>query len=434
VQEQHLVHLLLKLAVAASLASILVRFGPFRRTLLKEDRSLEERLLMAAAFSAVYGGSVAVRIITDGTYKAADLGLEGCLLAGLIGGYVTGLLSGVLVSIPALAVGEVVTLPLFAAMGTLGGLVRDASPDMEEIWTFSPFLDRLIRNWGDHRRVLFHLFFLASIFLAEFLRYTGGRVFGARYLFTLHPDGAGRHWTMEAAVFVAAMFAVLIPFKIWANARTEQKLVVQQRLLQEARLRALTSQINPHFLFNTLNSIASLVRTSPETARGVIHRLSSILRRLLRKHDNFTTLREELAFIDDYLSIEMVRFGEKLRFVKDVDAVVLDSLVPSMMLQPIIENSLKHGLSSKIEGGTIRLKAWRDGLRLHLVVEDDGVGIPDAHLAQIFEKGIGISNVNERLKVLFGSDYKMWIDSRTGEGTRTGIEIPAMTPDLAKAS
>jgi sensor histidine kinase YesM len=105
-----------------------------------------------------------------------------------------------------------------------------------------------------------------------------------------------------------------------------------------------------------------------------------------------------------------------------------------MLLQPLVENCLKHGLSGKVEGGTISVKAWQTGGRLNLVVEDDGVGIPDPKLADLLDKGIGVSNVNERLQVLFGSEYKMWIDSKPGEGTRTGIEIPGLAPGLARAS
>ena len=209
---------------------------------------------------------------------------------------------------------------------------------------------------------------------------------------------------------------------------------IQARLLQEARLRALTSQINPHFLFNTLNSISSLVRTNPDGARQVIVKLSNILRKLMKKTENMTSLREELNFIEDYISIEMVRFGSKLRFIKDVEAGVLELPVPSMILQPIVENSLKHGLASKVEGGTIRVRAWHSDGKLHLEVEDDGVGIPEPRLNRIFEQGIGVSNVNERLQVLFGDEYRMWIDSKTGEGTRTGIELPSNAPNLAAVS
>jgi two-component system LytT family sensor kinase len=435
--EAHLVNLLVKLAVAASLASILVRFEIFKRSLLREQRSVVERLLLALSLAALFGGGVATRVIT-GTYRGADVGLEGSLIAGLVGGYVPGLLAGVLISFPAMIGGELLSMPLLAAVGVLGGLVRDAAPDPEEIWRFTPFPDvglyRIVRHWSDHRRTLFHLFFLLVILVTEFLRFLGNRVFTDQYLFAFYPSWPNPHPVHYVLVWVTTIFTVTLPIKIWSNARTERQLEAQQRLLQEARLRALTSQINPHFLFNTLNSISSLVRTKPETARVVIQKLSNILRRLLRKNENLSTLREELAFIDDYLSIELVRFGDKLRVVKDVDPVTLECMVPSMLLQPLVENSLKHGLSSKVEGGTIQLRVWRADGRLHLVVEDDGVGIPEAELADLFDKGIGVSNVNERLKVLFGSEYKMWIDSKSGEGTRTGIEIPEQTPGLAKAS
>ncbi len=435
--EQHLVTLLVKVAVAALLASVLVRFRAFKRILLIEERSVVERAGLALALTATFGGALAVRLITKDTYKAADVGLEGCLIAGLVGGYVPGLLCGVLISLPAMFRGELLSMPLFAAVGVLGGMVRDAAPDPEEIWSFSPFLDRniyrVIRHNGDRPTMLFRVWFLMAILLAEAMRFLGSEIFSERAIFNLYPEEGGGPIEI-AAVWLSTMFAVLLPIKIWANARIEVRLEEQRRLAQEARLRALTSQINPHFLFNTLNSITSLVRTNPDTARQVILKLSSILRRLLRRHDNFTTLREELAFVDDYLSIEMVRFGDKLRFVKEVEEEARDTMVPSMVLQPIIENSLKHGISGKVEGGTIRFKAWRTESRLHMLIEDDGVGIPEANLAKLFEQGIGISNVKERLHVLFGTDYKMWIDSKPGEGTRTGIEIPSRGQQTAAAT
>src|SRR5262249_26168487 len=142
------------------------------------------------------------------------------------------------------------------------------------------------------------------------------------------------------SVYASTVFAVILPLKIWNNTRNEKKLEAQQLRLNEARLAALTSQINPHFLFNTLNSVSSLIRTNPQQARNVIYKLSSILRRLLRQTDNLTTLREELSFIENYMAIELVRFGDKLRFQQEIEPGTLDRLVPSMMLQPIIENSI----------------------------------------------------------------------------------------------
>jgi two-component system LytT family sensor kinase len=157
-----------------------------------------------------------------------------------------------------------------------------------------------------------------------------------------------------------------------------------------------------------------------------VYKLSNILRRLLRKSDNFSPLRDELNFIEDYLAIEMVRFGDKLRFEKAISQDTLDLLVPSMLLQPLVENSIKHGLSAKVDGGTIRIRTQAENGRIRLAVEDDGVGIPEARLATLLEQGIGISNVNERLKVLFGADYRMYVDSKPNAGTRIEIEIPGL--------
>src|SRR5271170_2917372 len=426
VESQQLVVLLLRLAVAASLASILVRFGAFQQLLMREDRTLVQRLRLALVCSAVYAVGVEIRLLIP-TYVAVDMGLEGSLLAGLMGGYVTGLLSGVLISIPAMFGHELLSMPVFAGIGVLGGLLRDLAPEAEDVWRVTPLISlnwlKLVRDREELRRSFYGLFCLLSIVFAELIRLSVARQFGERYLFSL-----GVKWNAAtpalAAVYITGIFAIILPLKIWNNTRNEKKLEVQQLRLNEARLAALTSQINPHFLFNTLNSVSSLIRTNPEQARNVVYKLSSILRRLLRKTDNLAPLREELSFIDNYMAIEMVRFGDKLRFIKEIDPQTLDRLVPSMLLQPLIENSIRHGLATKVDGGLVRVRSYLADGRLHLVVEDDGVGIPEARLATLFEQGIGVSNVNERMKVLYGPDYRMWIDSKPGEGTRTGIEIP----------
>ena len=416
--------LLLRVAVAASLASILSRFSAFQLMLMREDRTLVQRAKLALMFWAMYGSSVLFRVWNQAKYDAVDLGLEGSLLAGLVGGYVTGLLSGILISIPAVVNREPMTMLLFAGVGVLGGLLRDLAPEKEDVWRFSPIFSlnpRRLRLRPYQLRLIFQLGCLFSIIFCGLLRDELARLFRDRVF--VAPIWHETHWHLFAA-YASSVFAVMIPLKIWNNTRNEKKLEAQQLRLNEARLAALTSQINPHFLFNTLNSVSSLIRTNPEQARSVVYRLSSILRRLLRKTDNLTPLREELAFIDNYMTIEMVRFGEKLRFIKEIDPETLDRLVPSMLLQPLIENSIRHGLATKVDGGLIRVRSYLADGRLHLVVEDDGVGIPETRLATLFEQGIGVSNVNERMKVLYGPDYRMWIDSKPGEGTRTGIEIP----------
>jgi two-component system LytT family sensor kinase len=435
--ERYFVSLLVKLGAVASIASILARSSTFKSMLMKEQRTLNQRLVLSFWLSTVFAASVATRVVSR-TYQAADLGLEGSLLAGITGGYVSGLLCGVLISMPAFFInGEVLTMPLLAGVGVLGGLLRDCAPNDEEIWRFSPFFDlnlyRFFKEHREYRRAAFHLIFCAAILFAEFLRQTLG-VFSDKLIFHLHPEGRYPHPLSIAALYASTLFAVTIPLKIWNNTRTEAKLEEQQRLLMQARLEALTSQINPHFLFNTLNSVSSLIRTDPNQARVMVVKLSKVLRRLLRKHENFSALRDELSFIEDYLAIEVVRFGDKLRFEKYVDDGTLDMLVPSMLLQPLVENCIKHGLSNKVEGGTIRIRTRRVDNRLHLEVEDDGVGIPEVKLATLLEHGIGVSNVNERLKVLFGHDYRMWIDSQPGRGTRIQIELPELHTSLAAVS
>src|ERR1017187_2918551 len=438
----YLVSLLVKLATMAAVASVLARSNRFKAMLMRENRTLGQRLELAIWLSVVFGASVATRVAGHDTYSGADLGLEGAFIAGILGGYVTGLVSGVLISLSALFPGrEFLTLPLLAGVGVLGGLVRDLAPDPEEIWRFSPYFDlniwRFFKESRNYQRTAFHLLLFAAILVAEFLRQILAQSNLGREamvsVFRLYPPGIDHPLTW-VALYLTTVFAVTIPLKIWNNTRNEKKIEEQQRLLVEARLAALTSQINPHFLFNTLNSVSSLIRTDPNQARVMVVKLSKVLRRLLRKHENFNTLREELSFIEDYLAIEVVRFGDKLRFEKDVAEDTLDMLVPSMLLQPLVENSIKHGLSGKIEGGTIRIRTRRGGSRLELLVEDDGVGIPEERLATVLDQGIGVSNVHERLKVLFGNDYRMWIDSHPGEGTRVRIEVPELETNLAAVS
>jgi two-component system, LytTR family, sensor kinase len=428
--QQHFVILLVKLAVAASLASLLTRSGSFQRMLMREERTLAQRVKMALVCAIIFGAGVATRVVTRNAYQAVDLGLEGSLAMGMLGGYVTGLLTGVLVSIPAMMNGELMTMLLFGAVGVAGGLLRDVAPDKEAIWKFTMFPDlaliRLVRK-RDLRYPAFSLVCVVVIFVAELLRSALATVFPHKGVFALQENWHNEGLWLTVAIYLTTLFATALPIKIWDSRRNEMKLEQQQLHLNEARLAALSRQINPHFLFNTLNSIASLIRLDPDQARQVIYKLSKILRRLLRQQENLTTLREELSFIDDYLAIEMVRFGDKLKFEKDVDSATLDMLVPSMLLQPIVENSIRHGLSSKVDGGTVRVRSRIEGGKLLVMVEDDGVGIPEAKLATLFNQGIGVSNVNERLKVLFGDEYKMWIDSRIGEGTSTGIEIPEQT-------
>jgi two-component system LytT family sensor kinase len=204
------------------------------------------------------------------------------------------------------------------------------------------------------------------------------------------------------------------------------KLEQQERLLLQARMEALQSQINPHFLFNTLNSISSLVRANPDSARDMIVKLGNILRRLLRKGDSFVPLREEFEFLDDYLDIEVTRFGrDKLRVVKELEAKSLDHLVPSMILQPLVENAVKHGFASKVECGSIYLRSRCAEHRLVIEVEDDGIGMPQGASAPA-GTGIGMVNVSERLQVVYGDAAEISIESQPNRGTMIRLVLPIL--------
>ena len=335
-RQEYLVILFIRLGVVASLASLLVRFGRFKTMLLREDRTINQRLMLGLLLGSIFASGVTIRLFAP-AYKAIDLGLEGSLVAGLLGGYVVGLLSGAIISIPAMFGHEWWTMPLLVGVGAMGGLIRDCAPDPEEIWRFSPFFDlslyRIFARRGGHARAAFQLVFLLAIVFSEFLRQSIHH-FTPRKLFAIYPDWDHPHPLSIVATYVATVFAVTLPLKIWNNARNEMKLEEQQRLLLQARMDALSRQINPHFLFNTLNSVSSLIRTNPQQARAVVYKLSNILRRLLRKHENFTALGEELDFINDYLSIEMIRFGEKLRFEKEVSPTRSTAWSPACCSSP----------------------------------------------------------------------------------------------------
>lgn len=433
--------LLIKIAVSASIASILMRFGRIQKLLLKDERTVVERLQLALVFSILFGATAEIRILSHDQYPAIDLALEGAQIAGMLGGYVSGLVTGLCVSVPGMFHGQYMSMPLFAAAGILGAVMHDLAPQKEDIWYFSPFIDlnlyrlfkqvlRMGRGAIQRRlveRAAFNVACNAIVVLTEVLRWGVRLEFKERYAFFLF----GQVPTANGLLFFAAtaattLFAVSIPIRIWSSYRAERQLEMERVRLTEAQLAALTNQINPHFLFNTLNSVSTLIRIDPERARSMIYKLSNILRRLLRKTENLATLREEISFIDDYLAIELVRFGDKLRFKKEIDERAYNMLVPTMMLQPIIENSIRHGLANKIEGGTVSLRVWREETRLCISIEDDGLGMPESKLATLFEQGIGISNVKERLRVLFGAQYRMAVHSELGGGTRTLIEIPEL--------
>jgi two-component system LytT family sensor kinase len=415
--------LVVKLAVAAVLSTMLVRFPWFRRILLTEKRDWPERLVFAASIVVPLTAGVMARLLLH--YEAADLTLEGAFLAGLLAGPYAGAIVGAIIGVPPVVAGEWAALPFAVGCGFAGGGLREICPK-EAIWHFSPlFFTDLHRNvWKLVRRfeIEWVVILLAAPIGLEIIRQALGNQFTEARIFYLTAPNA---W-LVALVILATVLSVAIPIKIWNSARIEHRLQEQEKLLMAARVEALASQINPHFLFNTLTSISSLIRSQPETARMLIVKLSGLLRRLLRSQEHFVTLREELEAIDEYLDIESIRFGPKLRIEKSIDPGSLDVVVPSMLLQPLVENSIKHGLASKLGEGRVTIRSLRQSGHVIIDIIDNGVGVRPEHAERIKTGGIGLKNVNERLCVIYGANYQLQLDSVPGEGTCARVVIPEL--------
>jgi two-component system, LytTR family, sensor kinase len=187
----------------------------------------------------------------------------------------------------------------------------------------------------------------------------------------------------------------------------------------DARLQALQAQMNPHFLFNALNTIASLVRTDARAAEATTENLAAILRRTLdRSRSTLSTLEDEVDYVRAYLGIEQERFGDRLSVDWRIDPAALPLRLPPMTLQPLAENALKHGIGGRLEGGRMRIAAARDGDRLRLEVEDDGAGFaPDA------ADGTGLGNLRARLATLYGEGAALTVH-RLPLGARVVVELP----------
>jgi two-component system LytT family sensor kinase len=424
-----LITLLVKLGVAAAVASALARSRTFQRLLFAERRRPAQTMALLAFFLVPLTLGVWVRA-TVANFLAADISFETVILLGLLIGPGSAILGGVVLSLPAVYHHEYLALPFNMALGLAAGVLGWAV-EREEIWEFTPFIDLSLYRWVRRNlrkpRIDRQFLMLFLIVVLEMAREWIARAYPHR-LFAL-PTAT---WGLRVLVWLSPAVTVGVALKVWNALRLELKLEEQRRLLLEARLDALQRQINPHFLFNTLNSIASLVRTKPELAREMTVKLANILRALLRDHDSHVPLSQELKFTDDYLDIEVVRFGaEKLRVEKDIDPRTLEVPVPSILLQPLIENSIKHGLEPRINGGTVTLRSRLQGNRVLIEVADDGVGIQGRQASPLPRTGagVGMKNVRERLEVLYGRDARFTVVSNPGRGTLVSIEIPARLPN-----
>ncbi len=260
-----------------------------------------------------------------------------------------------------------------------------------------------------------------------------GSLFGApnapEQIITITPEIRQKFVRLYALLpVVPTMLVTLISYHlVW---RHVEALQTRERELAElaatAQLAALRAQINPHFLFNSLNSIAQLIHADPDKAEACVERLAEIFRYILhRAEQEFVPLSEELQMTQAYLDIERARFDERLQVTTRIDPKSLRQLIPNLILQPLVENAVKHGLSRKIGVGTVSIDAQVDGETLTLTVGDDGLGMGSAVLDDVYDRGVGLRNLRERMERLYGPAHLPEIHSAPGSGTVVRLRLPA---------
>ncbi len=249
-------------------------------------------------------------------------------------------------------------------------------------------------------------------------------------LIKVRAEGFVRQWLFGVSPYLLISNLALQMLIYWAlvgvahaldaYGRSRQQAAEVQARLGRAQLELLRTQLQPHFLFNALNVIAELVHEDPERADRMIGRLSNLLRSTLDAGDRpFVTLDEEVGLVQSYVQIQEARFGERLSVGIDVAPDCRTALVPHLLLQPLVENAIQHGVAPRADGGTIRIRASRDGNGLSIRIEDDGSGVRGESKA-----GIGLSNTRARLESLYGDDASFDLVSRAGGGAAATIRIP----------
>jgi sensor histidine kinase YesM len=232
------------------------------------------------------------------------------------------------------------------------------------------------------------------------------------------------NWLLSSSLYLMTLGIVLVTSFYKKYQKRELESSKLEASLNRARLQVLQMQLHPHFLFNTHNAITELIHKDPDVAEKMLTNLSDMLRISL---DNIeveeVTLHQELEFVEKYIEIEQVRFQERLKFSLQIDPVTLDAIVPNMILQPLIENAVKHGISPLKEGGTIRIKTYLKEKSLFIRVSDDGVGLP-AGEGNFVVKGIGLANTQARLLHLYKDDQSFQINPEGEKGFVVLIKLP----------
>ena len=290
------------------------------------------------------------------------------------------------------------------------------------VWAaFTPLLAWLSRRFRISRQQWWRALILAALGIpAAFVKVTLTRILRGAI-------GGGEYFQItDLATQYLIYWAIVIAVHVWQDHRRAQERELRtsqlEALLAQTRLQMLSMQLQPHFLFNTLNTIAELVHQQPEAAEEMIGRLSRLLRQTLQAGAvDRVPLARELELLEQYIEIQRARFGDRLHVEVSADDAALVALVPSLLLQPLVENSIKHGIGARAGSGHIEVAAGRTADRLWIEVRDDGGGLRDGTVRE----GVGLANCRSRLQALYGADAcRLEVISREKGGVTVRIDTP----------
>lgn len=236
---------------------------------------------------------------------------------------------------------------------------------------------------------------------------------------------SGMRVVPDILIYLVTMSACMAFAHYQKSQERERHAIELEASLAQAKLQALRMQINPHFLFNTLNAISTIVHTNPQTADDMITDLSELFRASLESsNDHEISLSRELELLQRYLAIEQRRFGQRLKVEQSIDPEILQARVPTLILQPIVENAIRHGIEAQADVGTIAIHASREGSQIKLSVSDNGKNPFDAAVLAGNRQGIGLTNTKARLKQLYGEEQSFKVGKGELGGWKVEIKIP----------
>jgi len=326
----------------------------------------------------------------------------------------------------------------FNLWSALHGMAQNIGPALLLLLGVWPFTGWMAARGFSARRQLLNHAGMALVFAVTAHGLTWG-VIALRYSVAA-AEGARANWFLWQSMWLMMMYWAAAggfsAYRAIERAREAGAAAAQaQALLAQTELAALRNKLNPHFLFNTLHSILALVRKEPKRAEAALHRFSDMLRYVLdteRSGHDQVLLRDELAFTEQYLALEALRLGERLRLDWDVDEDALRATVPALTVQPLVENSLKHAFNPRSTPGTLRVAVRCEGDRLHIEVADDGPGctLPaDGGLPA--GTGLGLPTVQRRLALRYGAAAQFELASSPGQGFAVRLQLPVTAPESA---